>query len=381
MYRTYFLISALCTALLVIVVAAFCFLADPYDLYPSIDDNELDPDLFYHLRLHKPYAMESQRAEHLIVGSSRSARLPPAFLTEGNEASYNAALPGVTLREMRLLVEHAQAIQPLKTVVIGVDYYMFRQGHSEIAEHFEEERLRKVQPTIGQSLAHRFQRFEDNWRSLLSVDALINSWKTRYGEAESQRSYKHDGTWEAELSTQKSGSWFFSMLVRQKYQDFTQKTDQLDMTELNALLKFCDDHDIQTLVLISPFHASIMATVDMAGKWPQYIAWQRQVIRTSSHYANSARVLALERSPDLVLEKIDSDSRFFQDGVHYTSQAGRQLMHCLSAGECDSKINLVTLNSSNSASYLNTVTQLMESYRHSNPEDFAKVQKWLNRSN
>jgi hypothetical protein len=170
------------------------------------------------------------------------------------------------------------------------------------------------------------------------------------------------------------------MLVKQKYQDFTQKTDQLDMAELNALLKFCDDHDIQAWVLISPLHASVMNSVNMAGQWPQYIDWQRQVIQVSSTYSNSARVFALENSPNLVLEAIDQDSRFFLDGVHYTSQAGRQIMACLAGSDCDSTINLATLNNTNSTPYLEAVTGLMENYRHSNARDFARVQKWLDLS-
>jgi hypothetical protein len=382
MYRTYLLMSTVFATLLALMVVVFCFFVDPYNLYPSLNfyENEQEADLFYHLRLHKPYAMEALKPDHLIVGSSRSARLPPDSLAANDEQSYNAALPGVTLREIRLLVEHAQAIKPLKSVLIGIDYYMFRQGYSSISAHFEAARLRKIQPTIKQNLAHYFQRFEDNWKSLLSVDALINAWETLYVKVESQRNYKSDGTWEANLDGPKRGTWLFSMLVKQKYQDFIQKTDQLDMAELNALLKFCDDHDIQAWVLISPLHASVMNSVNMAGQWPQYINWQRQVIQVSSTYSNSARVFALENSPNLVLEAIDQDSRFFLDGVHYTSQAGRQIMACLAGSDCDSTINLATLNNTNSTPYLDAVTGLMENYRHSNAKDFARVQKWLDLS-
>ncbi len=379
MYRTYLLISTVATTLLALAVTAFCFIIDPYDLYPSLGkaDRQQQVDLFYHLRLHKPYAMESRRSHHLVVGSSRSARLPPKFLAQNNERSYNAALPGVTLREMRLMVEHAQAIQPLKSVVIGIDYYMFREGHSAISGHFEEARLRKIKPTSQQNLARYFQRFEDHWKSLLSVDALLIAWNTLRGEALSQRRYKKDGTWEAELDRQKTGSWLFSMLVKQKYDDFSRKTDQLDMTELAALLAFCDDHGIQALILISPFHASITNTVSMAGKWNQYLDWQRQVTEISAAYPNSTSIFALESSSDLVLEAIDGERRFFQDGVHYTGMAGRSVMACLTGSDCDSTIKLITLNTANSASYFDEVTRLMKNYRHSNPSDFARVPKWL----
>lgn len=379
MHRTYVLTSAALATLLASTIVIFCFLADPYAIYPSVagSGEEGEVDLFYHLRIHKPYAMASRRAQHLIIGSSRSASLPPQPLAAPQEVAYNASLPGVTLREMRRMLEHAQVIQPLKSVVVGVDYYMFRQGHSDLIDHYEDSRLYRVQPSLWQSLARHFQRFEDNWKSLLSVDVLLSSWQKFYGKDTSQRRYYPDGTWKATPGTRKSATGLFSMLARQKYQDFSDETDTLDPGEFNKLLEFCAEHNIRVSVLISPFHASIMNTVDIAGKWESYLQWQRMVIKLSDPYADTVQVYGLENSPQLALEAMEASPRFFHDGVHYTRQAGRQIMSCLTSPICEPPIRFTALHADNIDAYLAEVNELMRNYPDTNPRDHTRLLKWL----
>ncbi len=82
MHRIYIVTTAIPAAIAALIIVAFCFVIDPYELFPAVGgySPQKKVDLFYHLRLHKPYAMEKVQADHLIVGSSRSARLPPAAL-------------------------------------------------------------------------------------------------------------------------------------------------------------------------------------------------------------------------------------------------------------------------------------------------------------
>jgi hypothetical protein len=379
MHRTYVLSSAALAAFMTLALIVFCFLVDPYELYPSITASRPSgqADLFYHLRLHKPYAIESRKPQHLIVGSSRSARLPPAVMASTPEQAYNASLPGVTLREMRLMVEHAQSVRPLQSLVVGVDYYMFRSGHSDLTDHYEEDRLRKLTPSLRQRLSHRFQRFEDNWSSLLSTDALLSAWNALHSRNSSQRRYNANGTWEAATTVEKPGPRLFSMLARQKFQDFKREPQQLDATELKLLLDFCHSRDIAVTVLISPFHASIMNAVSLAGGWQSYLEWQRMVTRISATYAPQVRVLALENSPGTVLEAIGNADRFFQDGVHYTGAAGAEIMNCLAIGECAPRMRATTLEEKILPAYLQALTGLMKGYKNSNAQDYLLLQKWL----
>lgn len=146
MFRSYN-ITTLATAFLVsLCIVVFCYIADPYKLYPAVPRLSPDAsiDLFYVLRLHTPYEVERIRPSRLIVGNSRSAVLPPQLLQQPGEVAYNASLPGATLSELRRMVEHAHAIQPLQQVLVGLDLQMFEGDGTEKVFLDERARYRKV---------------------------------------------------------------------------------------------------------------------------------------------------------------------------------------------------------------------------------------------
>ena len=379
MHRIYIYTSAVFAAIVAFCIVAFCFVVDPYAIYPTFRTNESGEniDLFYHLRLHKPYAMENIRPRHLIVGSSRSARLPPTPFASVGESAYNASLPGVTMREMRRMVEHADSIASLQSVFIGVDFYMFRKGHSELDDHYEDARLRKPNASVGDKVAHRMQRFEDNWRSLFSVDALLGAFEAMSGKNTSQRIYHSDGTWEAVIAGQKSSRRVYSMLVRQKDEDFTTQPDELDMTEFERLLDFCEGAGIRTTVFVSPFHASIMNAVNLSGKWQRYLAWQRQVTDAVERSGADIRLLAMESSSSAVLEPMEAGKPFFQDGVHYTADGGESVIACLAKDDCSDDLRFTILEGSNIEDYLSAVDRRMKDYKKTNPADYKLLLKWL----
>lgn len=379
MHRLYLFTSAAIAVIAAAVLIAFSYIVDPYSIYPSVRgySPEKTIDLFYHLRLHKPYAMERVRAEHLIVGSSRSARLPPGPLAAAGESAYNAALPGVTLREMRRMVEHAHALQPLKSVYAGIDYYMFRAGHSQLEDHYEEARLRQRDDDWQRRLQYRFQRAEDGWRSLMSVDALLGAIETISGSDSSQRHYHPDGTWEASIPVTKSANKLYSMLSRQKYADFSEGDGRLEFDEYRRLLRFCELEGIELTIIISPFHASIMNTVAIAGQWQSYLDWQQTIVSEAEAYSERVQVIGLEAERSLVLEPVGAADPLFQDGVHYTSRGGRAIVDCLALGRCEVGVKARTLDHREVEAYLASVDRIMSRYRKSNPRDYKLLLKWL----
>ena len=380
MHRAYLIGTLSIVVALAGCIIILSFVVDPYNMYPR--DNDARPrqhaDLFYHLRLHKPYAMQRVQPEHLIIGSSRSARLPPHYL---GQLSYNASMPGITMLEMRRMVEHAHAIRPLKSLYLGVDYYMFRKGYSDLTEHFEDQRLLRLDPSMTDRFAYRFQQLEDGFRSLFSVDAIMDSVATLQGKDTSLRRYQEDGTWFSD-GYAKQPRRLFSALNRQRMEEFTTSTDELDVTEFTRLLQFCIDNNIATTVFISPVHGSIMNTVKLAGKWKNYLNWQRLVVKTVNRMEGELRVVGLENNPDIVLQPINSTSPFFHDGVHYTEKAGKQVMSCLSDGaDCELDLAPEILNRATTAPYLKQVDSLMRRYPKTNPSDYALQLKWLGRRN
>jgi len=376
MYYRYCLISFALTLLLSAGVALRTCSFDPYQLYPDrtgVSGNG-SLDLFYHLRLHKPYAIEAVRAEHLILGSSRSARLPPDRLAATGVPAYNASLPGATLRELRRMLEHAQAVNPLQSAVLGLDYYMFRRGHSEQVAHYADARLRKLNPGATDRISYLFRRLKDLWFSLLSTRALVDgSVAVRGG---SRRKYLADGTWIVTRKNLSRPYRWYKMQTRQKYAEFDDQDNELDMQELDLLLSFARDNGIEIGVVLSPMHGAIMNAIRLAGKWQAYLNWQRRLTQFVATSYPEVAVYGFEANPEFVLEPMQQQAPLFRDGIHYTQRAGVAILSCILRA-CEAALKSERLTGDSVNAYLEAVDQLMRDYPESNPADYERLLGWL----
>ena len=378
-HRGYVLVVLLAALLLLMGVAARNYVIDPYRLYPSVPGfAETDPvDLFFHLRLHKPHAISERRPDHLILGSSRSARLPPALLADG-ASTYNAALPGVTLRELRLLMEHAQANHQLQSVVLGLDYYMFRPGYSELTAHFEESRMLKLHPTLRQRLSALFRRLQDYWVSLLAFDALVEGWATAGADTGSNRVYQEDGTWGAGEKVQANRIRPYAMVARQMYREFAGQDHRRDLSELKQLLELAREEKIDLSLLISPLHGSAMTAVQQAGAWEDYLAWQESIVKLAATSYPAAKVYGFEDNPSFVHEPLEQQDPLFRDAAHYTRKASAAMMNCLQQ-RCGPQLKMRELTPRTVDDYLQDVSSLMKDYAEAAPADYARVLDWIER--
>jgi len=376
MYYRYCLISFALALLLSAGVALRTCSFDPYQLYPDragVSGNG-SLDLFYHLRLHKPYAIDAVRAEHLILGSSRSARLPPDRLAATGVPAYNASLPGATLRELRRMLEHAQAVNPLQSAVLGLDYYMFRRGHSEQVAHYADARLRKLNPGATDRVSYFFRRLKDLWFSLLSTRALVDGSMAVRGS--SGRKFLADGTW---IATRKGLSRHYlgyAMQTKQRYREFDDQNDELDMRELDLLLSFAQENGIEVSLVFSPMNGAIMNAIHMAGKWEAYLDWQRRLTRFIAASYPEVVVYGFETNPEFVLEPMRQSAPLFRDGAHYTQRAGAAILSCI-VRTCETGLEGELLTGDSIDAYLESVDQLMRDYPEANPSDYERLLGWL----
>jgi phage pi2 protein 07 len=362
-----------------VLVLAFCVIAinyiiDPYDIYPDVGLNfpvsRLDR---VNMRLHKPYALEQMRAEHVVIGSSRAASLPPGVI---GKHSYNASLPGIWMRELKLMLEHAHTIRPLKSVFIALDYYMFRtENVGKVREGLPPERLLTLAPTMRDRFAQGRQRSKDQWVSLLSVDSLVQSTLSMFSNEVPQSEYLDDGTWLH--YPQKSTNWLYSFVNKKRMREFLAESGELDFVEFVDLIDFLSANDIDTTFFLSPFHGSVMNSVKAAQGWKNYLAWQRRVIKKVNASGSGFRVTGIEHNPGITLERIGIENSFYTDGMHFSPEAGKIIMECITVGDCSDQLNVRVLTPGNMDSYLRDVSRLMNAYPVKNPQDFAALQKWL----
>lgn len=247
--------------MLAFCVIAINYIIDPYDIYPDVGLNSPVSRLDrVNMRLHKPYALEQMRAEHVVIGSSRAASLPPGVI---GKHSYNASLPGIWMRELKLMLEHAHTIRPLKSVFIALDYYMFRtENVGKVREGLPPERLLTLAPTMRDRFAQGRQRSKDQWVSLLSVDSLVQSTLSMFSNEVPQSEYLDDGTWFH--YPQKSTNWLYSFVNKKRMREFLAESGELDFVEFVDLIDFLSANDIDTTFFLSPFHGSVINSVKAA---------------------------------------------------------------------------------------------------------------------
>lgn len=377
-FRTYLVKLAAGTVGAACMIVAFLFVVDPYGIYPDVEgiSPTASTDLFFYLRLHKPYALENIRADHLIIGSSRAARLNPAKLDASGGVAYNASLPGISLFEMFRTLEHADVIKPLTSVLLELDYYMFRAGH--VTDSHEDHRLSRSNPTTLQTLRHWNQRWHDRWRSLFSFDALLLTYQAATLGGIGKRRFFDDGTWQTTLPE----SWEsrrYKLQAQQKFKEFDEMTAELDMSRLVDILDYGEAHEIELTFLLSPNHAVQLSTIRIAGQWDSYLRWQRETIATIDRHSSSVVVFGLEDNPHFITEPLDSEQAFFEDGVHYTRWAGDLILSCVKARAraCSSDLEMTPLDADNINVYLRSITEVMENYPDTHPKGYAALQTWL----
>lgn len=374
-HRTYlFQLSGL-ASILAFVIATTTYIANPYGIYPGNGgySPNVQLEILNRMRFHKPYALEIIRPEHIVIGSSRAASLPPY---RAEKVNYNASLPGIWMRELRLMIEHAQTITPLSSAFIALDYYMFRKENiGKIREGFAPERLRMPATSTRDRLSKVHQRAIDHWSSLLSVESLFDSVRSLSRSEPSKTEYLVDGTWLHH--PQKSPAWLYSFVNRKRAREFRTESGELDFQEFKELLTFLDTNRIDTVFFISPFHGSVMNSVRDTGRWKNYLAWQRGVTASVSDYGSSFRVAAIEHNPEIVLEPIGIENSFFTDGMHFSPRAGMLITECIVLKKCNGEVSVKFLQPDNIEHYLADVDFLMKSYPKSNPKDFAALQRWL----
>lgn len=360
------------------------YLLDPFRLYrwTGSTQRETTVDLFWYMRLHKPYRMEKVAAGSLVLGSSRAARLPPQALDSAAGPGYNASIPGATLYEVLRTLEHAMALSPIHTVVLGLDYGMFRPESNRTLPGFSEARLRRLQDSPTRALARLRQRALDLWNTLFSRGALAADISAARGLQQSKRQFYRDGTWTSGFGREEKAR-VYALLARQKFEEFAGGSAALDFSILEQIIEFCAGYDIALILLLSPTHAHQMNVIHRAGAWPAYLDYQARVIEIAGNHRDrgaNVRVYGLEHQTALVHEPPDARRDWFRDGIHFSRDTGGNIMRCLFARRgCEERRKPMELTGGNAEDYLARVSDNMRNYASVRPTWYARLDRQLQR--
>jgi len=125
-FSNYLKFLPIVASLALLSIVGFNRLIDPFALYggPLIEGVNIHKTAFNrNTRMSKAAAIYQQNPLAIVLGSSRSERgIDPSHLGWRVNPVYNLSLNGADLYEIFRYLQHAQAIQPLKKVVLTLDF-------------------------------------------------------------------------------------------------------------------------------------------------------------------------------------------------------------------------------------------------------------------
>ncbi|MFM2060723.1 MAG: hypothetical protein RLZZ507_393 [Cyanobacteriota bacterium] len=289
----------------------FNLLIDPYELF-SISKikgvNQEKPVSKNNTRLIKAIEVTRIKPKTILLGSSTALRLStnhPVFAN--SQPVYNLALPGSGTQEQLLYFQHALFNQPdLKKVVIGLDFFSFGIG-VQTSPDFVAERLQK-----------KYLVLQDALNAIFSFSAFQSSWTTLTANlpSKSEDANSIDFTNIQGENNNKSEQMLlqFQAVLKSYFQkEDRYKNYQLSPARLNdfqKILEICKQKNIDVKVFFSPTHAVQMEGIHIAGLWPKYEQWQREVVKITP-------VWDFTGYTSVNTENVTNEMKNYVDGAHY----------------------------------------------------------------
>ena len=378
---------------------AFNRLINPYALYdgPTIEGlNANKPAFSHHLRMAKAAAVRQQRPNAVVLGTSRGEYgIDPYHPGWDDQSVYNLSLSGANIYESFRYLQHAQAIQPLKQVVLMLDFFMFNTVNNPNEIDFSEERL--ATNFDGDPQANGL---DDALTTLASLDAITASIETvarqhKQGETVFLANGMREPTHNA-INIRNSGGHRKAFLSNEKgyfkttYDQFTFTNLQQDNWDIyRKLVQLAQQHRIELIIAISPSHARQFETVAAAGIWNSFELWKRQLVTLNESIAaeQGKTPFALwdfsgynHYTTEVVppLGDTETQMQWYWESSHYKKELGDLVLdRIFNYSDPQRTIEKgfgVQLTSSNIEFHLQQIRQDRQQWRESNPGDIAEIE-------
>jgi len=403
--------------LLLLLSITFNFVIDPYRIYtgPRIDSiNKIKPEMDTHLRMAKAWIVYDKKPDRIISGSSRADYgLNPEHEGWGGKGVYNLGLSGGNMYEVLRYFQHAHAINPLKQVVLSVDFYMFNTYYKNTPDFSENRFVVTFEGVENPSFC-----YINKYTSLFSFDTLLSSITTVksqkrpyfYEPPHMENGQRHWTNRETYIPVAGGHHNFFLAnefahmkswyLIRPnyKYSFSDPETGESRLDHFRKYLEIAYKDNVDLRILISPSHARLWEVISAIGLWDIYEEWKRELVRINEEVAQKYGVPAFslwdfsgynkyttEELP--ALGDLNSKMKWYWEDDHYKNALGDlvldQIFH-IKPGESgfnkNSKIQQglteyfgIVLTSKNIENHLKEIRRAQHHYRITHKSDFAEI--------
>lgn len=410
-FKFYFITVIILGVVFLALVAMVNFIIDPYDMYRAIDIkglNKIKPAIYNRVRLLKAYEIRRVEPEGLLLGTSRYHLgfdpESPQWRTQALPR-YNAAFDGATTKEMYYYLRHAQAVNPLKEVVLGLDTYHPTESPGFVRPGFDESVL-----FDNDSFMAFLEVWINDLRILTSWDTLKDSWRTVFSQkAGEPRWLKESGQRSGKLFFRRPDENYMKFGPRYYFDEIDKlevgfklewkipapkmpkiypppvapKADPLtSMDYIRKIIKFCVQNNIKLTVLFSPSHVHQLEIERITNGWWSLHNAKRKVVEilSTQNYENIP-LWDFSGYSEITTEKlppVDSfrEMKYYWDSSHFKEKVGDMVFERMFNSDADSSFG-VRLTEENVESHIQNMEEEGRSYRVQHSEAISRFKAWV----
>lgn len=338
----YFSLVLCITAVVIAIVGGLNYIADPLGIYnpPVIRGvNDAHPAALGYSRIYKAENVKRLKPDVIITGTSRAdSGLNPKPDQFGGLSVYNFAMPAASIKEQRRTLEFAQAVHPLKTAIITLDFFAFNAKKID-NKQFDPARLSPE--ALGEP-----RSFFDTYGTMLALDTSVASFKqfrymkhlSRYGHAE-PNGHKVNTDLEADIEKNGAAKQFLHPANENEISttdyDFNYSAEPGDDTfkHYEAMLDFTRKKGINTILVISPVHETYLKKLESEGKTPLALEWKQRLVDidravAARYHTKPYPLWDFAYSNSITTERVPAADdkitrmKWFWDSNHYKEKTG-----------------------------------------------------------
>ena len=232
-----------------------------------------------------------KKPDLIILGTSRAInglRCEHAELSKFN--CENLAIAGSTIYESFRYFQHANAINPLKSAIIGIDFFSFNQAQG-LSHQLNENIL-----AASEDGEYRYKNYRLELLKLsVSNDTLSHARKTirnsrRAARKDKEQSDKKPAAtfnkWQHQCEGYLRLIWFPEQDPR--FQLLDEFSEQSLLSKFRLLVREAHKNNVQTHFVISPSHAWLWESLDAGGLWHTFEDWKTSLVQITESEALSA---------------------------------------------------------------------------------------------
>lgn len=390
-------------SLLLVLMAGFNFMVDPYDIngvFKRPEINGIKPETASHIRLSKAYQTVNAPPVAIVLGSSRALAIDTAHSDwKRSEPRLNLALDGVNMSEVLQYFKHAAQQGKLQHAIIGLDFFYFniywasgdQSGNAVFLEGNDPFKKAAVYTQLPVLLS-----FDTVSSSLATIRSNndINSPQDNLPRTNANNSESIPQVREKFLrsETQYIKELYFPAPL--KTYAFDNHAGQSSLREFRELVRLARTMNIDLDLYISPSHARQWELIRAAGLWPQFETWKQGLVKIleeeSPHSPDKMEYrlwdfsgytsITTEPLPDTADSR--QDMKYYLDSSHFSPETARLVLNRIFA-ERSRKFDFpadfgVAINQKNIDSHLAEIRKQQARYRVTHPDEILEVETLVN---